>query len=100
MRPRATNLIEPAWEHPQSDVEGGLEAGKGVFGRHRGVEQPDDEGQHQEHDETADAMQDRDDPRRRQPVRRQIFQGVDVAEFRPLFCKFCHVGSFWDAPAA
>jgi hypothetical protein len=40
-------------------------------------------------------VQDRDDASGRQAVRGQVFQGVDVAEFRPLADEFGHVGTFW-----
>jgi hypothetical protein len=47
------------------------------------------------HQETADSVKNRYDACRWKTVTGQIFQGVDVAEFRPLAGEFGHVGTFW-----
>ena len=49
----------------------------------------------QKHQETADAVQDGHNASDWEAVRREVFQGVDVAEFRPLSSEFSHVGTFW-----
>ena len=86
---------EPARYKAQANVESSREFGVRDLGSDGTVKQPDDEWHQQKHQETADAVQDGDDACRWQAVRRQVFQGVDVAEFRPLSGEFSHVCTFW-----
>ena len=87
-------LHEPARHKAQANVECRREFGKGNLGADRVVEHPDDQRHEREHQQAADAVQDGHPAGRRQAVGGQITEGVDVAEFRPLFGEFSHVGTF------
>ena len=78
-------LPEETRQAEHADVEGAGEARERDFRGDRGVEHPDDEGHQSKHHGTAGAVQDGDPTGCGQSVTREIGEGVDVAELRPLF---------------
>jgi hypothetical protein len=62
----------------------------GDFRGQAGVKHPDDEGQQQEHQKTADAMKDRHDAGRRQAVTDDLAD-MDIAVLGPRFDDFGHL---------
>ncbi len=92
-------LDEPAGHEAQARGECRGELAERDLRGHRGVEHPQHERQQQQHDHTADSVQDRHPSRGRQAVRGQVREGVDVAEFRPLFGDLGHGGAFVDVTA-